>query len=187
MGYKKVSTTLESDVVKTIKEKGYKYSELIKIGLKAKEMQDSYEGFLLKIAERFEKIAEIQQKTTEEIGVQIKELKGVAQDMKILINKMDILITSFNSSMKQFEKLLEQQQKFFETVENKFDRLLGRIEELVEWRNMDLEKRLSNLANKLNLSFKVINELLPEDRAKKVIKAIVESESEEEVLKIIKI
>ncbi len=178
MTYIKISTTLDRETHKQIKEKGYKYADLIKIGLRAKEIQEGYESFLLNIAERFENIAKIQEQTARVLNEQMGKMIDIKSDFEKLVKRQEILIESLNQAINRFDRLLEKQEEMVNKMTDRFDRLIDKIENLIEDRTYDLERKLERLSKSLNLSIRIIENSYPKDRATAIVEAILKGDDE---------
>jgi hypothetical protein len=58
-------------------------------------------------------------------------------------------------------------------VEEKFNNLIDKVDKLIETRAFELEKKLEDMVKRLNLSFRVIDKLVPEQKAMKLKEAIM--------------
>jgi len=186
MTYVKISTTLDKETVRVIKEKGYKYTDLIKIGLKAKDMQQGYESFLLKMAERFENTAKIQEQITYALREQIFKIVEIKSDFEKLIKRQEILIESFNQALDRFDRLLEKQERFIDILDDKLTKILDNIEDLIKDKIDRLEREADKQSKMLNLSYRVIDNAFPNNVARELIRAIklMDEEKINEILKL---
>ena len=178
--YATVKTKIKKEEHQLIKEKGYSIAELIRTGLQAKEIQESFASFALKVAEKLENTAKLFETITQTHVRLINEQQSIVASLGSLITRLDLIAVSLNSAVNRFDKLLEEQKQLInrmdslmDKVEEKFNNLIDKVDKLIETRAFELERKLEDMAKRLNLSFRVIDKLVPEQKAMELKEAIM--------------
>jgi hypothetical protein len=178
--YATVKTKIKREEYQLIKEKGYAIAELIRTGLQAKEIQESFASFALKVAEKLENTAKLFETITQTHVRLINEQQSIVASLSSLIVRLDLIAASLNNAVNRFDKLLEEQKQLInrmdsliDKVEEKFNNLIDKVDKLIETRAFELERKLEDMAKRLNLSFRVIDKLVPEQKAMELKEAII--------------
>jgi hypothetical protein len=181
--YATVKTKIKKEEHQLIREKGYSIAELIRTGLQAKEIQESFASFALKVAEKLENTAKLFETITQTHVRLINEQQSIVASLGSLITRLDLIAVSLNSAVNRFDKLLEEQKQLInrmdslmDKVEEKFNNLIDKVDKLIETRAFELERKLEDMAKRLNLSFRVIDKLVPEQKAMELKEAIMKKD-----------
>jgi hypothetical protein len=178
--YTTVYARIKKEELQHIREKGYSVAELIRVGLQAKEVQESFASFVLRVAEKLENTERILESITNTNAKLINEQQSIISSLNPVITRLDLIMTSLSNAANKFDKILEEQRYIIDRInslidknEEKFNSLIEEIDKLTESRVFELERKLEDMLKRLNLSFRVIDKLVPESKATQLKDAIM--------------
>ena len=161
-----VYTKIDRGLYNEIKNKGYKFAELIKLGYKVKEMEGEYGRLLISIVDRLESLAKIHEQL-------IKEQQNALSNINAITLRQELFASSLKAAIDNTNNLIKEQREFMKTADSLLNNMLSKTNQMLEDRILELEDKVNDLVKKLNLAFMVISHILPKDKAEEIVRAIV--------------